>query len=1048
MNRRTTRRRPFLLAVFVVAVSLALLGGAGSAAAAPALKVSTVAPDHVSPANPFFMVTAIQNVGDQPLSGDVTIRTAFPPGIVPVGWRNSSFNMPDPQCQTLAQGTECTIDATGIEPGVQMRVQLNTTVDPGAGGSLPPGEVEVSGGGAAGTFTEPLSIVAGPAGPFAIRALDISVAANSPNQAGSDPLELTTRFTVLSEAKSLFNEPADPNTLVIAPPEHLRDVVVHVPRGLVGRPTATPVRCTAAQLTTQAVRGTLKVGIPACPPESQVGLARLALGDIVPVYNLVPPPGSPAAFGFFYNSIVVTLLAQVRPSDHGIDIVTRRAVSSVPLPRIEVAFWGSPSDPSHDPLRHLCLHGSNGHNPSVGDCALKTRSDSAFLRTPTSCPKDPQGEGIPLQWAIEMDTYQHPGTFVSKGATSPAMEGCEKVPFDPSLTLAPGSRAAGLPSGLDVELTIPQDVGPAGIAQADLRAATVALPEGVSVNSASADGLGACTDQQLALDSADPSSCPDSAKIGSLELTTPLLTEPISGAVFLRSQASQDPESGDLFRLALEIRDDDRGVAIKLPGSLVVDAETGQLTTRFDDLPQLPFETMRLRLKAGPRAPLALPKKCGTYTAHAELEGWNGKTASFDPELTIDQNCSQSGFAPGFQAGVTDSTAGEFAPFELRVTRDPGQPNVSRIDATLPQGLVAKLAGLAVCGGAQAQSGECPAASRIGSVLAGIGEGTNPLFLPQPGKAPTAVYFAGPYKGAPYSIIARVPAQAGPFDLGQVLVRSAVRIDPETVQVTVASDPLPQIFMGVPVSYRDVRVKIDRPNYTLNPTDCEPTAVTGAISSIEGQTARVSDRFQPTDCAALAFKPKLSLRLRGNSARGGHPGLTATLRMPPKGANANIARASVALPHSEFLAQSHIGTVCTRVQFNAGAGNGVQCPKRSIYGRATAWTPLLDYPLSGPVYLRSSNNPLPDLVVALRGQIDANLVGRIDSVDGGIRTTFAAVPDAPVSKFVLKMPGGQKSLLENSTNICRGRHRAIAKFDAQNGRIHDIAPVLRASCPS
>ena len=626
----------------------------------------------------------------------------------------------------------------------------------------------------------------------------------------------------------------------------------------------------------------------------------------------------------------------------------------------------------------------------------------------------------------------------------PAPTGCDALPFDPKLLLAPDARGTQSPSGLDVDLSVPQSSSPGGLAQADVKRTTVRLPQGVSINPPSADGLQGCSDAQLGLGLEGSAECPDGSKLGTVKISTPLLDHSIGGSVFLRSQASSDPKSGDLYRLAIELRSDADGIDIKLPGSLAADPETGQLTSTFGGLPQLPFESLHLHFKTGPRAPLATPISCGTYRTHAELTSWSGKTVEIDSPFSIDQGCEAAVFKPGFQAGVANSTAGQFSPFSLRVTRDDGMPNISLIDTTLPEGELAKLAGVGVCSDAGAASGNCPASSLLGSATVGAGNGSNPLYLPQAGHSPTAVYLAGPYKGGPYSLVVKVPAQAGPFDLGTVAVRSALHIDPATTRASVASDPLPQIIGGVPVAYRDIRVNVDRPNFTVSPTSCEPKTVTATVASSTGGSADVSDRFQVADCAALGFKPKLALALKGGTTRGKNPALRATLTMPRK--NANIDRASVALPHSEFLAQDHIRTVCTRVQFAAAGGGGEKCPPGSIYGKATASSPLLDRPLSGPVYLRSSSHPLPDLVVALDGEIHVDLVGRIDSKGGGIRTTFANVPDAPVSRFVLSMQGGRKGLLENSTNLCATSSRATAKFDGQNGRLSDTAPVLVANC--
>lgn len=1054
------RIRALTLALLAAATLFSALT-ATAAGAAPRLKVGTVSPDYVAPGDLFFATINIQNVGEEPLSGPLTVTTDFPAGTQPADL--ASFNGPAPSCSSSGQRVTCTIDATGVEPGVQLRYRIDSWVEPSAAGPLEGGRIEVSGAGSTDLFSEPLDIVAADApDAFALSAFDVSLDPSAsglpPTQAGADPGQISTLFSSLSQARATFGVPT-PTVLVIAPTENFRETIVHVPPGFLGDPTATPVRCTQAQLAAFAVINEQRFGTPACPPASQVGVAQLNTGDIVGVYNLVPPPGSPAAFGFFYNSIVTTLTAHLRLGDDGVDIFSERAASSVPLPKIEVTLWGDPTSAAHDHLRGTCLQGGGGY--AGGDCSLPARNNVPFLRNPTSCP------GTPLPWSIEMDTYQHPGAFVSKSTATPATEGCDRLPFDPSLSLASTTTGARAPAGLDLALTMPQDRGPDGLAEADLRSVDLRLPDGVTVNPASADGLAACADAQLRLGLTGPSQCPDPAKIGSLELSTPLLEDPISGSVYLRSQASTDPESGDLFRLALEIRSDQRGVDLKLPGSLFVNRDTGRISTHFPDLPQLPFESIQLHLRSGPRAPLTTPSACGTYAAHASLEGWNGRTETLDPAFTLDQSCTPPPFDPGFEAGVTDSTAGRFAPFALRVTRDAGQPNLTRIDATLPEGELARLAGVPVCSGADATAGTCPPASRIGHVLAGIGEGTSPLFLPQPGRQPTAVYLAGPYRGAPYSVLVRVPAEAGPFDLGQVLVRSALRIDPDTARASVLSDPLPQIYAGIPISYRDVRVDVDRPGFTLNPTDCEPLATDATLGALGGATARRSDRFQLSDCAALAFRPRLSLRLRGAVHRRAHPALSAELRFPkydcvgtrahssparasrfhdgvcrPASPHANIARAQVKLPASALLDQSHIGTICTRPQFTAHT-----CPPASIYGHASATSPLLDYTLRGNVYLRSSTHKLPDLVADLRGPgtapIEIALAGKTDSVRGALRNTFEAVPDAPVARFRLELFGGKRGLIEMGDGFCSHPNAAV-NLTGQNGKIHHATPIVQA----
>jgi hypothetical protein len=381
----------------------------------------------------------------------------------------------------------------------------------------------------------------------------------------------------------------------------------------------------------------------------------------------------------------------------------------------------------------------------------------------------------------------------------------------------------------------------------------------------------------------------------------------------------------------------------------------------------------------------------------------------------------------------------------LKLSREDGTQPIAAVDTMLPPGLTGKLAGLTYCpegalaaaaarsGSAERQSPSCPASSEVGSVTVGAGAGPAPYYTS--GRA----YLAGPYKGAPLSLAIVTPAAAGPYDLGTVVVRAALNVDPETARIHAISDPIPQILQGIPLDVRSIVLRMDRPNFTLNPTSCDPMELTGTATSPFGSAAVLKSPFQVGGCEALPFKPKLILSLSGGTKRGGHPALKAVLTAKP--GEAGIARSVVALPHSEFLEQAHIKTICTRVQFAAS-----QCPAGSIYGTATAMTPLLDQPLSGPVYLRSSSHPLPDLVADLNGQIHIALVGRVDSVKGGIRTSFEGVPDAPVSKFVLSMQGGKKGLLVNSRNICKGVNKATVQMDGQNGKAYDTTPVLGTKC--
>lgn len=634
---------------------------------------------------------------------------------------------------------------------------------------------------------------------------------------------------------------------------------------------------------------------------------------------------------------------------------------------------------------------------------------------------------------------------------------------EPPPELAPPSPLAGPQLGLE-------GAGPE-LATANLRDAVVKLPPGLTVNPSSAAGLQGCGPAQLGLTTPvgvspiqttpDPARCPDASRLGTVEVETPLLDHPLPGAVYLAQPYENPFES--LLAIYIAVHDPISGVVLKLAGRVEI-GPGGQLTTSFEENPQLPFEHFRLDFHGGARAPLKTPPTCGRYETTTTLTPWSAPETG-PPATPLDSYeitqapgggaCPTSAGAqpnsPRFAAGTESLLAGAFTPFLLRLSRGDGSQVFRSLTITPPPGLLGKLAGLSYCpeaalAAAAARSGveeqaapSCPASSEVGGVTVGAGAGPAPYHVD--GRA----YLAGPYRDAPLSLAIVTPAVAGPYDLGTVVVRSALEVDPETAQITVESDPIPTELKGIPVDVRSIAVKVGRSEFTLNPTNCEAMGVTGALTSPLGSVAPLSSRFQVGECGRLKFTPRLSLSLKGKTRRGGNPAFKAVLRMGS--GQANIARASVALPRAVLLDQGHIRTVCTRVQYAAAAGHGAGCPAGSVYGHARAHSPLLDRPLEGPVFLRSSSHELPDLVAALRGQIDVDLSGRIDSVNRGmIRNTFEVVPDAPVSRFVLTMRGGRKGLLQNSANVCRGKHRARVRFVSQSGRVHDSAPPLRGKC--
>jgi hypothetical protein len=825
----------------------------------------------------------------------------------------------------------------------------------------------------------------------------------------------------------------------------VRDVSTELPAGLSGNPQAFPV-C-RADVFANVLQAVADPSTEQCPTDSQVGIARVGLWNFnfappdgflaEPLYNLESPGGDVVArlgfYGYLYPIFIDIRLDPAR--DNALTATVVNAPSQEPVTGTDIAVWGVPGAASHNEERFNPLEAVLCSGPCSGPVPSGL-GQGPFMTNPTSCG--------PAQVRFAASNYEG-FSATPRSVALPDLSGCDHVPFEPTMSLAPTSNATDSASGVDVDLSMPQPglEVPNLLASAHLRKAVVTLPRGVTLNPSAADGLGSCSEVQIGLvsksplrfNAADPS-CPESSKVGTAKITTPVLADPLEGSLYLARQG-ENPFGSFLAGYLVA---KGKGVIVKVAGRFDLDPDTGQITAVFDDNPQQPFSDLQLHFKGGARGVLVTPSACGTYRIHYELTPWSGTSpVSGDSPFSIDQGCDAGGFNPGLNAGAANPVSGSHSPFVAGVSREDGEQNVAGVDISPPPGELAKLAGVPVCPAAQAVSGACPAGSRIGSASVAVGAGSLPLWIPQPGRSPTAVYLAGPYKTAPYSLVVEVPAQAGPFDLGNVVTRAGIYVDPETTRVTVKSDPLPQVLEGVPIGYRRIHVGLDRPGFTLNPTNCKAMAVDSRITSSLGATARPSSRFQLGGCGDLGFGPKLGLSLTGKTRRGAHPALRAVLRMP-KG-DANIKQARVALPHSEFLDQAHINTVCTRVQFAAA-----ECPAGAIYGHARAVTPLLDDPLEGPVYLRSSSHRLPDLVADLRGQIHVVLDGRIDSVRGGIRTTFERVPDAPVSKFVLTMKGGAKGLLVNSTSLCHGTDRATVRFVGQNGKVRDLAPPLKGDC--
>jgi hypothetical protein len=904
---------------------------------------------------------------------------------------------------------------------------------------------------------------------FGFKAVDVTFEnadGTTASQAGSHPFAMTTFVEFNSEEDALLGHP------VLA--ADTKDLDVFQIPGFVGNPTAVP----------PCPLDLFFQGEPQCPLGSVVGETTVTVTNgtetfEVPVYNLPPPVGSAARIGFKVLAEPVVVDLGVNPVPPYNVLARVHDVSQIlAFYSSKLTIWGNPADPAHDADRGGAVNIPN----------------QPFITLPRAC----QG---PLTTTFSADSWQDPGTFVStsvethdEGGEPLGFLGCDRLAFSPSITAEPTAKAASSPTGLDFSLDVSDEglTNPEGLAQSDIRRTVVTLPEGFTANPALAAGLEVCSEAQLAAEtafSAPGAGCPNASKIGTIEVETPLLEEDLDGALFI-AKPYENP-FGSLLALYVVIKNPTLGIVIKQPLEVEADPATGQITTVAEDLPQLPFSHFRLHFREGARSPLITPPACGTYDGAETAPGVHNPEpvkavltpSSGGPPITTtsafqiitgpDEGPCPAGpapFHPGFSAGTLNNSAGRYSPFVMRLTRGDGEQDMGRFSFVLPPGVVPKLAGIPYCpeaGIAQAKSrtGEhggtqeladpsCPAASQIGRTLAGAGVGSQLTYVP--GK----LYLAGPYHGDPISAVSITPAVAGPFDAGTVVVREALRLNPVTHVGEVdgsASDPIPHILQGIPLNVRDLRVYADRPEFTLNATSCEPLQ---ASSTIWGDgtallptgftAATLSSRYQAADCAALGFRPKLTIELKGSTKRGGHPALKATVKTRP--GDANFAGAVVTLPNSAFLDQSHLNNICTRVQFAEAGGNGAGCPPASVYGHARAKTPLLDEALEGPVYLRSNpSHNLPDLVVALHGLVDIELASRIDSHHGGIRSSFEAIPDAPVTEFTLEMQGGRKGLIENSPpglsrSLCESTNRATAKLIGQNGRRVTLRPALKVQC--
>jgi hypothetical protein len=845
----------------------------------------------------------------------------------------------------------------------------------------------------------------------------------SESQAGSHPAELTVGLELNDE---------EPSGILVPEGGEARDIAVTLPPGLVGNPKGVP-QCPQSLLDTPFEAK--------CPLDTQVGIVKVELGSNngeravfeTHLFNMAPPPGVPAEFAFAINGVSAILDAQVgSPAERYALKVNIHNITQRQLISATTTLWGVPAE-----------HVTGG-------------SATPLLTLPTSC-------GQPLIWSVKADTWTEPGSWATGEAQTPAVTGCEHNGFAPTLNVLPEEARADTPTGLNAELSVPPEglVVPTGLASTNIKSTTATLPAGMVVNPGQAMGLEFCSSEKAAIEEPEaPPSCPPGSKIGTAEIQTPVLSEVLTGGIYL---LPSDPPN-----LEVAVTASGAGVNLKLIGKAHLDPVTGQITASFSETPDLPVGTLKLHFPGGATSVVDTPASCGSYAVNADLTPWaspfvadvfDGSSFNIGAGPGGSACSSPLPFAPTLLAGANSIGAGQFTSFALQLQRADGQQRISALQTTMPPGLAGVIGSVPLCEEPAASKGECSAASQIGHAVAVAGPGANPLTIPQPGQPPVPVYLTGPYGGAPFGLSIVTPIIAGPFNLGTVVVRARINIDPHTAQVTVTTDPtgpyaIPRIIDGVPVDLRSVAVTIDRPGFLFNPTGCTPATIAATASSTEGTAVGVSSPYQITGCKELPFKPAFSVSTSGKTSKKYGASIDAKVVFPSgsfggsRASNeSDIKAVKVNLPEALPSRLSTLQKACVAATFEA---NPAACPSASEIGIARAITPVLPVPLTGPVYFVSHGGAqFPDLDIVLQGDgVRVNLTAATVIHKGITSSIFRFIPDVPVSSFELYLPEGPYSALAAYGDLCKKSLAMPTEFTAQSGAvIHETTKIAVTGCP-
>ncbi|MEA2199836.1 MAG: hypothetical protein QOI89_432 [Solirubrobacteraceae bacterium] len=1064
------RRRNVVVGVLLAIVLLAVAVGASSAFAAETCSSckpwwhlgSSSAPTNLPPGQEVTIVATATNLGDGEVKASptapVTITDKLPAGLVVTGLNPTICNVTAPQQHMCAKRSpshgnkaqditcnpatvscdlrESMAPYEGLEMDITVKVE-----EPLGTVRLLPNEVTIQGGGA-----EPESIVRqlkvnGAPTPFGIENYEVSSendAGGSETQAGAHPFQLTTTFSL---NESVFNFPG--KGVFPSLPELPKNVHVNLPPGLIGNPIGVP-QCSEIDFTTHPT-----ADVNLCPGNTAIGVAVVRVNEpltvavitaVQPVFNLHPAEGEPARFGFQAFNVPVTLDTVVREGDYHVVVNASNIPQSAALLSSEVTVWGVPGDSRHNQSRGFaCLaEGASAQGQTCEDLGVHPQ---AFLSLPTSCKGPLQTSASAQSWlpgAGFLDAVSPAFTGTHEGTQT--LQGCEKLPFNPTMEVQPQQHESNTPTGLTVDLKVPQEstLDEKGLAESNIKDTTVALPPGMQLSPSAADGLAACSLSDIGFTgtnsitgtnefNSEPAKCPAASKVGTVTIHTPVLEHELHGSVYLAAQ--NDNPFGSLFGLYIVVEDPISGVLAKIAGRVDPVKATGQVISTFPNAPQLLFDELKLELSNGPRSSVATPRSCGNFTTQATLTPWSG-TAPAELSLNPQQFNITSGphgtpcasvqpFNPGIVAGTTNNQAGAFTPFSLTLTRPDTDQQVKSLSVTLPPGLAGIVKNVSQCPEAQANAGTCGPESLIGHATASSGLGSDPFTI-----TGGRVYLTEKYKGAPFGLSIVIPAKAGPFDFGNVVTRSTITVDRNTAAITINTPDVPTMVVtdrypegvGVPVQLRRIDVTVERPEFQFNPTNCSPLKITGAIGGDQGASAPIAVPFQAANCNKLPFAPTLTAETSSNVTKTNGTSLVVKVTSGP--GQANIGKTKIVFPEQLPSRLTTIQKACPDSVFEA---NPATCPEGSVIGTATAHTPVLAGPLTGPAYLVSHGGAaFPDAEFVLQGEgITLVLDGKTDIKKGITSSEFNTVPDAPVSTFVVTLPAGPHSAFTGHGDLCK-----------------------------